>query len=65
MHIHYLHWLISTGVLIESAFCQPCKVTAGKMVPVLGSNSAVGHDIPPTVSRHLSKPCSEILAYYG
>ena len=31
-----------TGLLFQSAFCQPCKSTTGAMVPMQGSNLAVG-----------------------
>ena len=37
MDTHYLHWLKSTGLLFQSAFCQPCKFTTGEMVPMEGS----------------------------
>ena len=26
MHVHCLHWLMSTGLLLQSAFFQPCKI---------------------------------------
>ena len=37
-----LHWLMSTGLLLQSAFLQPCKPTTGEMVSMEGSNLAVG-----------------------
>ena len=32
---------MSTGLLFQSAFCWPCKVTTGKIVPMEGYNLAV------------------------
>ena len=44
MHVHCLHWLISTALLCQNAFCRPCKCTgkstAGEMVPKDSSNLA-------------------------
>ena len=34
MHVHCLHWLISTGVLLRSAFSWPCKSMTGEMAPM-------------------------------
>ena len=65
MHVHCLHWLMSTGLLSLNAFCQPCKSTTGEMMPKEGSKLAVGPDMAPTVSARLSRPCSGILALCG
>ena len=37
MHVHCLHWLMSTGLLSLNAFCRPCKSTTGEMAPKEGS----------------------------
>ena len=42
MHVHCLHWLMSTGLLYLSAFCRPCKSTTGEMTPKEDSKLAVG-----------------------
>ena len=34
MHVHYLHWLMPTGLLHQSAFFRPCKSTTGEMAPM-------------------------------
>ena len=39
---------------------QPRKSTTGEMVPMEGSNLQWGLDMDPTVSTHLSTPCSGI-----
>ena len=67
MHAYCLHWLISTGLLFQSAFCHPCKLMTEQMMPIAteGSDLAVGLDIAPTVSTHLSKPCSEYRPIVG
>ena len=65
MHIHSLHWLMSTHQIFQSAFCQPCKFTTGEMAPMEGSSLAVGPDMAPTVIACLSRPCSGILALCG
>ena len=41
MHVHCLHRLMLTGLLFQSAFCQPRKSTTGEMVPKESSNTAV------------------------
>ena len=33
----------STGLLIQNVFCQPSKFMTGGMVPMKGSNMAVGN----------------------
>ena len=33
MHVHCLHWLMSTGLFFQSTFCWPCKSTTGEMAP--------------------------------
>ena len=33
MHVHCLHWLMSTGLVSLNGFCRPCKSTTGEMVP--------------------------------
>ena len=48
-----------TGLLFQSAFFRPCKSTTGEMVPIEGSSLP---DMAPTVSAHLSRPSSGILA---
>ena len=30
MHVHCLHWLMSTGLFFQSNFCRPCKSTTGE-----------------------------------
>ena len=42
MHVHCLHWLMSTSLLSLNAFCRPCKSTTGEMAPKEGSKLAVG-----------------------
>ena len=39
MHAHCLHWLMSTGLLFQNAFCRPCKFMTGEMVPMASSKS--------------------------
>ena len=63
MHVHYLHWLMWSA--FPECFFQPCKSMAGEMALKEGSNLAKGPDIAPTVSAHLSRPCSELLALCG
>ena len=46
-------------------FCWPCKSMTGAMAPMEGSTLAVGPDMAPTVSAHLSRPCCGILALVG
>ena len=41
---------MSTDLLFQSAFFQPCKSTNGEMAPMDGSNLAVGSDMAPTVA---------------
>ena len=65
MHIHCLHWLMSTGLLFQSAFCRPCKCTTSEITPMDDSNLAVGNDMTHTVSTRLSRPCCGILALCG
>ena len=65
MHIYCLHWLMSTGLLFQSAFCRPCKSKTGEITPMEDSNLAVGNDMTHTVSAHLTRPCSGILALCG
>ena len=65
MYVHCLHWLMSTGLLFQRAFCQPCKSTTGEMAPREGSSLAVESDMAPTVSACLSRPCNGILALCG
>ena len=48
--------------VFQSAVCRLGKLTTGEMVPVEGSNLAGVPDNAPTVSTHLSSPCSGILA---
>ena len=62
MDVHYLHWLMSTGLPFQSTLCQPCESTTGKMAPKEGFNFAGGPYMALTVSAHLSRPCIEILA---
>ena len=42
MHVHCLQLLMSTGLLFQSAFCWPYKSMTGEMVPMEGSNLAMG-----------------------
>ena len=56
MHVHCLHWLMSTGLLFQSIFCRSCKSATGEIVPMEGSNLAVGAWY---VSTCLSKPCND------
>ena len=46
MHAHCLHWLISTGLFIQSTFWQLYEFTTDEMVPMVGSKLAVGTYIP-------------------
>ena len=55
MHVHCLHWLISTGLLFQSAFCQPYKSLTGEMAPKEASNSPWG------LSEHV---CPGLVAEY-
>ena len=34
MHVHCLHWLMSTGLFLLSAFCQTCKSSTGEKAPI-------------------------------
>ena len=65
MHVHCLHWLMSTDPLFQGASCQPCKSVTGEMVPREGSNWQWRPETAPTASAHLSRPFSELLAHYG
>ena len=67
MHVHCLHWLMSTGLLFQGAFCQPCKSITGEMAPIIwrAPDWQWGPDMAPTVSARLSKPCSGLLAFLG
>ena len=42
MHVHCLYWLMSTGLLLQSAFFRPCKSMTGEIIPLEGFNLAVG-----------------------
>ena len=42
MHVQCLYGLMSTGLLFQSAFCWPCKLMTGEMVPKKASNFPVG-----------------------
>ena len=44
MHVHFLHWLISTGLLLQSAFLT-IKSMTGEMAPMEGSNLALSAHI--------------------
>ena len=46
-------------------FFRPCESTTGEMAPIEASDLAVGPDMTSTVSAHLSRPCSGILAFVG
>ena len=46
-------------------FYRPCKSMTGEMVPMEGSNLAVGSDMAPTISACLSRPCGGTLALCG
>ena len=41
MYANYLHWLLSTSLLFQSAFCWLYKFTTADMVPLEGSNLAM------------------------
>ena len=53
MHVHCLHWLMSTGLLFLKAFCRPCKSTTGEMVPKGGLQVGCGHLIWLPLSVHI------------
>ena len=65
MHVHCLHWLMSTGLHFQSAFYQPYKFTTGKMMAMVDSKAKWDPVIAPIVNAHLSKPFSGILAHCG
>ena len=65
MHAQCLHWLVSTGLLFQSAFCWPCKTIFGKMVPIAGSKSTVETWYFCHSQYTMSSPCSGILAHSG
>ena len=54
MHVHCLHWLMSTGLLFQNAFCRSCKSTTGKMVPKGGLQFGCGDLILLSLSVHVS-----------
>ena len=53
MHVHLLHWLMSTGLLSLNAFFRPCKSMTGEMAPKEGSKLVVGPDMALIVSVHV------------
>ena len=65
MHVHCLHWLMSTGLLSLNAFCRPCKSMTGEMAPRRASSWLWGPDMAATVSARLSGPCNGILVLCG
>ena len=64
MHVHCLHWVMSTALLFNSGFCRPFKSTTG-FNGGLQFGSELRSDMAPTLSIHLSRPCSGILALVG
>ena len=48
MHAHCLHWRMSTSLIFQSAFSQPCDFTTGEIVPMEGSKSVGGYDVATT-----------------
>ena len=42
MHVHCLHWLMSTGLLSLNAFSRSCKSMTGEMVPKGGLQVGCG-----------------------
>ena len=65
MHVHCLHWLMSTCLISLNAFCRPCKSTTGEMAPKRAPSWLWRPDMAPTVSARLSRPCSVLLAFVG
>ena len=53
MHVHCLHWLMSTGLLSLNAFSQPCKSTTSEMAPMEGSKFGSGDLIWLPLSVHI------------
>ena len=50
----------SIGLLFQSAFCQPSKFTTGGMVPMKGTNMAMGTWFSSTVT---TQPCNGIFVH--
>ena len=65
MYIHCLNWLVSTGLLFQSAFCRPCKSTTGERHQWSAPVWKWGPDMASTVSAHLSMPFGGIFALWG
>ena len=65
MHVHCLHWLMSTGLLFQSTFADHVNPQLVKRDQKRTPISLCGPDMAPTVNAHLSKPCSGILALSG
>ena len=65
MHAYCLHWLMSTGLLIQSAFSWSCKSTTGEMVLKKCSTLDVRTDMASSLSALLSRPSSGILFFVG
>ena len=53
MHVHCLHWLMSTGLLFQSTFCSPCKSMTGKWYQRRPPIWLWGFDMASTVSACL------------
>ena len=67
MHVHCLHWIMSTGLLLQSVFFSD-HVNPWWPVKWHQWRATIwqwGLDIAPTVKTRLSRPCSRILALSG
>ena len=65
MHVHCLHWLMSTGLLVQSDFSNHVNPRLVKWCQWRAPILQWGPDIASTVSTHLSRPCSGKLTLYG
>ena len=63
LHVHFLHWLMLTGLLSLNALCWPCKSMTDELAPKECYKLAVGTWYGSNCQcMSVSKPCSGILA---